>query len=232
MNPDEPLPTRASLLQRLKDAGDHASWEEFHATYRGLLIGVARRAGLDEREAGEAVQDTLIAVARSMPGFRYDPARDSFKGWLLRLLRWKVAEQFRRRPRGSAPTTLTAPPSVAERLARIEGLDAEPKGPGGDLPDPRSEFEALWDAEWNRHRLDQALARVKRRARPEQYAIYHLHVVEERSVAEVGRALGVSAAAIYLAKHRVGVLVRKALQEVDRELDLLQEGGPAAESRL
>jgi len=214
MKSEEPLPTRASLLQRLKDAGDHASWEEFHRTYRGLLVGVARRAGLDEGEAEEAVQDTLIGVARKLPDFQYDSRRDSFKGWLLQLLRWKVADQFRRRSRQAGAASTAESPSVAERLAVVEGLESEPVHARLELSDPQQEFEAIWDAEWHRHRLEQALTRVKRQARPEHYAIYHLHVVEERPVEEVRRILGVSAAAVYLAKHRVGNLFRKVHAEL------------------
>jgi hypothetical protein len=45
-----------------------------------------------------------------------------------------------------------------------------------NVADPRQDFDALWDAEWERHLLMQPLARVKRQAKPEQYAIYHLHV--------------------------------------------------------
>ncbi|HEY5910625.1 MAG TPA: sigma factor, partial [Verrucomicrobiae bacterium] len=80
---NEQLPTRASLLQRLKDLGDESSWNEFYEIYHDLIFSVARRAGLSESDAGEVVQDTLISVARKMPGFTYDPAKDSFKGWLL-----------------------------------------------------------------------------------------------------------------------------------------------------
>jgi RNA polymerase sigma-70 factor (ECF subfamily) len=59
-----------------------------------------------------------------------------------------------------------------------------------------------------------ALAHVKRLAKPEHYAIYHLHVIEKRPVAEVRHALDVSTAAIYLAKHRVGALVKKAVRRL------------------
>jgi len=90
MNPDEPLPTRRRLLDRLRDVGDQASWEDFHRTYRGLLFGVARRAGLNEHEAAEVGRDTLTNVAKKMPEFRDEPGQDSFKGWLLPLTRWNV----------------------------------------------------------------------------------------------------------------------------------------------
>ena len=67
MPPDQYLPTRASLLERLKDLDDQASWMEFYQTYHELIYSVARRAGLAEQEAEEVVQNTLISVARKMP---------------------------------------------------------------------------------------------------------------------------------------------------------------------
>src|SRR6266478_2434159 len=95
--PDETIATRASLLGRLKDLGDVASWEEFYQTYRELIYSVARKAGLNETEAEEAVQETLISVAKKMPGFKYDPTVDSFKGWLLTVTRWRILDQLERR---------------------------------------------------------------------------------------------------------------------------------------
>ncbi len=202
MNPDEPLPTRRSLLDRLKDVGDHLSWQDFHQNYRGLLVGVARRAGLNEHEAEEAVQDTLIAVARKLPEFRYEPGKDSFKGWLLQITRWKVADQFRKRLRADAPP-------LPE-----EGDELSSGGMNQSLAGTTEAFSVVWDAEWEQHRLAQALARVKRQVNPEHYAIYHLNVIEDRPAAEVRRTLGVGAAAVYLAKHRVGAALKRELRRL------------------
>lgn len=88
MNADELIPTRQSLLSRLKDWEDSDSWREFFQTYWHLIYNVAVKAGLTDAEAQEVVQETLIAVAKKMPNFRYDPAVDSFKGWLLQITRW------------------------------------------------------------------------------------------------------------------------------------------------
>src|SRR5690242_8560875 len=95
----DPIPTRASLLNRLKNPGDDVSWNEFYVTYRELIYSVARRAGLAEQEADEVVQNTLISVAKKMPGFTYDPAKDSFKGWLLTVTRWRIQDQLEQRAR-------------------------------------------------------------------------------------------------------------------------------------
>src|SRR6516225_7906897 len=101
MTHDEAIPTRASLLERLKDLGDQSSWNAFHELYHDLIFSVARRAGLNESEAREVVQETLISVAKKMPGFTYDPAKDSFKGWLLTVVRWRIRDQLAKR---SLPT--------------------------------------------------------------------------------------------------------------------------------
>src|SRR5881397_439457 len=79
---DEWLATRRSLLTRLRDAGDQTGWQEFFETYWKLLYRVARKSGLTDAEAQDAVQETIITVAQQMPEFCYEPPRCSFKGWL------------------------------------------------------------------------------------------------------------------------------------------------------
>ena len=71
------LPTRQSLLSRLRDWQDDDGWREFFDTYWRLIYRVARQAGLDDATAQDVVQNTFIYLSRRMPKFRYDPARES-----------------------------------------------------------------------------------------------------------------------------------------------------------
>src|SRR4051794_13754244 len=77
------IPTRESLLSRLKDWEDQASWKDFFDTYWRLIYNLARKAGLSDAEAQDVVQETILSVARNIEGFRYDPAVCSFKSWML-----------------------------------------------------------------------------------------------------------------------------------------------------
>jgi RNA polymerase sigma factor (sigma-70 family) len=206
--PSETIATRASLLGRLKDLGDHASWDDFYQTYRELIYSVARKAGLNEAEAEEAVQDTLISVAKKMPGFRYDPAVDSFKGWLLTVTRWRILDQLEKRKGGQS---FLAAPATREEGTRTATVERVPDPAGFDLA-------AIWDQEWEKHLLQAALARIKRQVHPQHYEIYHLHVILDRPVSEVARSVGVSAARVYLARHRVGRLLKKELLRLAQEL--------------
>ncbi len=65
-------------------------WKQFFETYWKVIYGAAIKAGLTDAEAQDVVQDTLIEVARKMGALKYDPALGSFKGWLLKLTRWRV----------------------------------------------------------------------------------------------------------------------------------------------
>ena len=88
----ELIPTRASLLARLKDWDDSRSWQEFFDTYWRLVYGRARKAELSDQEAQEVVQESVIAVARRMHEFKYDPAVASFKTWLYQIVSRRIAE--------------------------------------------------------------------------------------------------------------------------------------------
>src|SRR6266481_8111156 len=92
-----PIVTRATLLARLGNLQDQASWQEFFDIYWKLIYGVARQAGMADVEAQAVVQETMVSVARHMPTFKYDPAIGSFKGWLLKMTRWRILGQFRKR---------------------------------------------------------------------------------------------------------------------------------------
>src|SRR6266508_3152393 len=130
------IPTRASLLERLKDLGDQTSWNEFYQTYRELIFSVARRAGLNETEADEVVQETLISVAKKMPDFKYDPGVDSFKGWLLTITRWRMLDQLQKR----APAAV-APQHAPDETAQTATVERIPDPSGFDLA-------VIWNEEW------------------------------------------------------------------------------------
>ena len=115
---DESLATRSSLLDRLRDAGDQASWQTFFDTYWRLIYNVARKSGLDDPDAQDVVQEAVIAVARRMPEFRYDPAKGSFKSWLLLITRRRIHDHFRRRYRLS----FAAPRETEERVNPSQDL--------------------------------------------------------------------------------------------------------------
>jgi len=57
-------------VEGLANWGDRRHWQEFHKSYAKLIYNFARRAGLSDAEANDALQETLLTVARRADGFR------------------------------------------------------------------------------------------------------------------------------------------------------------------
>lgn len=197
---EEWLPTRQSLLSRLRSLDDQASWKEFFDTYWKLIYSTARKAGCNDAEAQDAVQETVLAVSKQMPSFQYDPQIGSFKGWLLRQANWRIQDQFRKRLPAKA-TEFDQPRT--DLVSRV--------------PDPAKELETIWDAEWNRHLLEAAVARVKRKAEDKQFQIFDLYVLHQWSVPRICAFLNVGRGQVYLAKFRISRLLKKELQTLQQK---------------
>jgi len=202
---DDSIPTRASLLGRLKNWDDQASWEDFAQTYSKLIRGFAIQSGLSEGEAKEVEQETLLCVAKTIHQFESNPERGTFKAWLLKLTRWRIADQFRKRPPEFA--RMAASPRLSEDTPTIEKIPADP---GQD---------ALWDAEWRKHILETAIARAGRRVNPKHYQVFDLYAVRKWPAAKVAKEMGVAVVQVYLINHRLLKLVRKEVEYLESKLD-------------
>jgi RNA polymerase sigma factor (sigma-70 family) len=198
MSSEYSIATRETLLERLKGIDNHTGWQDFFDTYWRLIYGVAIKAGLSEDEAQDVVQDTVVTVARNIPEFEYDPAKCAFRTWLLNLTRWRIVDQIRKRQ------TLAANAQLVDSAA-IEEI-ADPRG---------MVLETIWEQEWQANCLGAATQRVKRQVSPKQYQMFYLHVLKELPIQEVARRVGANVGQVYLAKHRVGRLLKREIKRLE-----------------
>ena len=199
---DELLPTRRSLIERLRDLDDQPSWREFFETYWKLIYGAAIRAGLSDHEAEDVVQETVIGVARKMESFRYDPSVCSFKGWLMHVTRCRIADQFRRRRPQNVPLAAPRADTTAETTLNLHD-------PAADV------LEGIWNEEWQKNLVDVAMDRVRRRVNPEHYQIFHLHAVKGLGVRDVAKLTGASLPKVYVTYHRIAKLVKAEVRRLE-----------------
>ena len=206
---DQGIPTRRSLINRLRSWDDHASWQEFFDTYWKLIYSVALKSGLGDTEAEEVVQETVISIAKKMPSFEYDPVRCSFKGWLMHVTRLRIIDQFRKRR-----------PEEQRRQRRHPACRDEDTG-GTDtvdrIPDPHGlAIEEIWDQEWEGNLLDGAVERVKAKTKAAQYQIFYMNMVQQIPALEVSRMLGISLGRVYFACRRVSKLVKEERKSLEK----------------
>ena len=200
------LATRRSLVDRLANWDDRKRWQEFFDTYWKLIYSAARKSGLTDTEAQEVVQETVITVAKNIDKLKYDPAIGSFKGWLLQITRWRIADQFRKREPGNAKRSRSSDDHSTATIERV--------------PDARIvDLDALWETEWKENLFEAAIARVKKRIEPKQFQIFDCYVRKEWPAQKVAERLGVNVGQVYLARHRVSGLLKKeikALEKIER----------------
>ncbi len=177
----------------MKNWNDQSSWQEFFDIYWKLIYGVARKTGLNDAEAQDVVQESMVAVARHMPAFKYDLAGGTFKAWLLTLTRWRIVDQLRKRG-PIAPHH----DSDRERTATLERIADE------QSPD----WDALWEADWQKTVLAAAMERVKRRLDPQKFQIFDFYVNREWPPEKVARTFNVTVNQVYLVKNRVTEMLR------------------------
>jgi len=206
---DDSVPTRQSLLNRLKDWNDQESWREFFDSYWKLLYTVATKAGLNDAEAQDIVQETVVAVAKKMPDFRYDPTAGSFKNWLLTIARRRIIDYLRRSERQPARPAGPPPGAAGDgtRTATVERI-----------PDPAANIDAIWQDEWQKNLMAAAIEYVRDKVDPKQFQIFDCRVLKQWPVRDVARTLDVSIVKVYSDAHRVSALVKKELRRLERKM--------------
>jgi RNA polymerase sigma factor (sigma-70 family) len=204
--PEEIIPTRESLLGRLKNWKDDESWREFFGIYRKLIFSMAIKSGLSAQESEEVVQETIISVAKTIPDFEYDPNRCSFKSWLRHLAQKRIADCFRKRAR--VRTVGFPEPDETGKTAPIERV-----------PDANvANLDAVWEEQWQAELLNASIVRVKNQVSAEQYQIFDFYVLKKMPVDKVAEALGANTAQIYLAKHRITKLLKKEIASMEEKM--------------
>jgi RNA polymerase sigma-70 factor (ECF subfamily) len=186
--------TRTSLLVRLRNPRDDAAWREFVALYAPLIYHYARKQGLQDADAVDLSQEIISAVAGAVGDFDYDPRRGSFRGWLLTVVRRKLANWRRAqaiRPQGSGDT---ATHQVLEQL-----------------PQPADRDEA-WETEWEQRLFAWACGEVRRDVADVTWQAFWKTAIDDQPGKQVAVELGISVAAVYQARSRVVARLKELIQ--------------------
>ncbi len=199
---DTDLQTRRSLLSRLRNLDDRESWREFFDLYWRMLYRVARRTGLSESDAQDVVQETVVAVARKMPEFRYDRAKGTFKSWLFLIVRRRVADHLRKVYRQPLRAELAFDPVAEDDGAAVA---VEESG----------ELGTAWDQEWEQSVLEAAISSVRARVNPKHFQVFDYCVRQGWPAPKVAATLSLNVAQVYLIRHRISKAVKQAARTIN-----------------
>ena len=187
--------TRHSLIVRLKDQRNELAWTEFVCAYEPFLSRLVQRQGTPDRHVPDITQQLLIAIAKSVNGWRPDGREASFRRWLGRVAR-NVVIKFMTREKKQVTGQ-----GGSDFLKLVE-LTSD------DTPDEErsKQYEhelILWAAEL-----------VRSEFRDTSWRAFWATQVDGRSVVDVARELSVTPGSIYMSRSRIFARIRSHIAEV------------------
>jgi RNA polymerase sigma factor (sigma-70 family) len=192
--------THPSLLLRLRDPADRQAWSTFVEAYAPLVYGFARKHGLQDADAADLTQDVLQSVSAAVGKLEYDPQRGSFRGWLFTVVRNRLHNILERRRR-----QCQASGGTSAQLA----LEA--------YPAREEDQRALWDEEYEGRLFAWAATQVRGSVQELTWRAFWLTTVEGKSGKEAAGILGMTTAAVYLAKRRIMTRLKEEIEQLQGE---------------
>lgn len=201
--------TSMLLLQRLSEfPRDEGAWSELVRAYSPAIRRWCRTWGLQQADSDDVTQTVLLKLAQKMATFHYDRSK-SFRGYLKALTHYAVCDAMKElRGQGSAP-------------------DAAGLHDWLEIADTRNDLARCLERELRQDLFREAAARVAQRIDARTWEAFSLLSQERRPGNEVAERLGMTVAAVYMAKSRVLKMLREEVRRLSR---LMSEpgGGPTS----
>jgi RNA polymerase sigma-70 factor, ECF subfamily len=183
--------TRQSLLLRAR-TGEGDAWKDLTDLYRPLILGWLHRQGVPAVDLEDLSQDVLLSVVKHLPAFEHSGHRGAFRSWLRTIVCSRTADYWR------AVGASTPAGGGSGATAALE-----------QVADPDSDLNRRWDEEHDRYVLGCLLDLVGEEFEPATLRAFRRLALDGASGAEVAEELGLSVAAVYVAKSRVLHRVRR-----------------------
>jgi len=201
MSEEQYNPTRVTLLAKLKNTENTKAWLEFESIYRGFILSLIVRMGINQHDAEDISQAVLTKVWQKIEDFEYNENKGKFHNWLAAMTRNTVRDFFR-----TKKNFITGRDSVEYQE---EYLDIEEQV----LPD----IENLAREEWILHITNLAWENIKADIYKTKQDVFKM-VSQEIPNKEISKKLGISEPSVRVYKAEVFEKMRTEINRLNREL--------------
>ncbi len=182
--------TRQSLLLRAQ-AGEENAWTDLTELYRPLILGWLHRQGVPASDLEDLSQEVLLRVVKHLPTFQHSGQRGAFRSWLRTIVCSRTVDYWR-------TMDVAAPAGGSGATAALQ-----------QIADPDSGLNRQWDEEHDHYVLHCLLDLMEEEFEPITLQAFRRLALDGASGAEAAQELGLSVAAVYVAKSRVLARIRQ-----------------------
>jgi len=190
------MATTTLLLDQLKEDSNESAWRQFDERFRGVVVGAARRIGLDESDAADVAQETMLQAMRDYRAGRYDRGRGRLSSWIIGIAHHRITDVLRRKERGALQVGDTT-------LGQMPAMEDVSSAWSESLRD--SVFRCAWEQVPRESNLSDLNLRV-----------FELAVIRGVPPEAVASECGVSVDQVYVAKNRVSAKLREIVERLTR----------------
>lgn len=190
--------TNISLLGRLGEfPANESAWKDFVHIYGRHIYNWAKKCGLQNDDAEEVTQLTLVRLAKAMRTFSYDP-KLRFRAW-LKTVSLRIWQDFLR---GKQRSKLAL---VGEKYFLFHS-------------EYESAFSQSIESAYETDILRKSMENVRLRVLPQTWDAFRMTAIEELPASEVASTLGVKLTTIYKAKSNILKLIQHEVEYLEETL--------------
>ncbi|MCA9138200.1 MAG: sigma-70 family RNA polymerase sigma factor [Planctomycetales bacterium] len=193
--------THSSLIERVKDLSDGASWIEFLGIYQPVVFRMATRRGLQNADAEDVMQQVFTSIARSIDDWTGGPNEPPFRAWLSTIARNAITKSLARQPVARA----TGRSSMFALLH--------------EYPDPVATMAEV-GLESRKELVRWATEQIKHEFSVESWDVFWRTSINGDSIENVAATTGRSAGSIYVIRYRVISRLKEKVSEVSEHWDI------------
>ncbi|MDY0169996.1 MAG: sigma-70 family RNA polymerase sigma factor [Thermoguttaceae bacterium] len=177
--------TASSLIAAAKTQQPEA-WDRLARLYGPMVYGFARSFALQQSDAADVAQEVFASVRTGLARFEHRKPEDRFRAWLYTITRNQVRLHVRRRDR------------AAQAVGGTEAHQAMQQ-----IPDSLAEYSTSYSGDGEAPFLRRAMEIIRAEFEPNVWSAFLAFTLHDRTAADVGDELGMSADAVRQAKCRV-----------------------------
>lgn len=188
--------TTTLLLSRLHNSMDRDAWQLFDRRFRGVVIAAGKKLGLDDSDAEDAAQETLLQAIRDYQSGRYDRSKGRLSSWIVGIAHNRICDQLRKRrrqPGGEAP------------MSHTDSLGAQAVAEAIEQALERRVCEESWEHVRDAGQTDERTIRA-----------FELTVLRGVPASEAAEQCGMTVEQVYVAKNRVAKRLQVAADKIGR----------------
>ena len=191
--------TRLTLIQKLKEECNEASWDEFISLYKGYVFVIIKKMNFSDEDCHDIMQTAFLKVWKNVQNFEHGGKNGQFRRWLAMIAKNAALNHIAKRKREADKQALIQMEQQSNELNNI----SEP------------EIERMADKEWGIYIANVAWDNIRNDINDKLKQVFQMSM-NEKSRATIAEALDIPLNTVSVYKRRVTSMIQQEIKRLEK----------------